>query len=94
MNTITCRSFNRGYSGVVINILKFTIHLVVGSAVTAGDVAANHRLATASEIPYALAEFTNEINNVNHEFHDFRNIFHAQMKAVAKRNCINITEKE
>ena len=93
VNAITCRSFNRGYSGVVINILKFDTHLVVGSAVTAGDVAANHRLPTASEISYTLAELRNEINNVNHQFHDFRNVFDAQMKAVANRNCINITGK-
>ena len=69
-------------------------HLVVGSAVTAGDVAANHRLATASEISYTLAEFCNEFKKEDQEGHDFCNVFNAQMKTVAKRNCINITGKE
>ena len=38
-------------------------HLVVGSAITAGDVATNHRLATTSEISDTLAEFSNEFKN-------------------------------
>ena len=33
-----CRSFNRDYNRVV----RFKTHFVVGSAVTVGDVAANH----------------------------------------------------
>ena len=69
-------------------------HLVVASAVTAGDVAANHRLATASEISYTLAEFSNEFKNEKQEGRDFRNVFNAQMKAVSKRNYMNITGKE
>ena len=69
-------------------------HLVVGSAVTTGDVAANHRLATASEISYTLVEFSNEFKNKDQEGHDFCNVFNAQMQAVAKRNCIKITGKE
>ena len=70
-------------------------HLVVGSAViTSGDIATIHRLATTSEIFDTLAEFSNEFKNEDEEGHDFCNIFNAQMQAIAKRNCINITGKE
>ena len=96
MNTISwgCRSFNRSYDGVVISILKFDTHLVVGSAVTAGEVVANHRLATAYEISYTFVEFNNEFKNEDQEFHDFHNVFHAQIQAVKKKkNCMNITGK-
>ena len=87
MNTISwgCRSFNRSYDGVVISILKFDTHLVVGSAVTAGEVVANHRLATAYEISYTFVEFNNEFKNKDQEFHDFHNVFHAQIQAVKKK---------
>ena len=87
MNTISCRcrSFNRSYDGVVISILKFDTHLVVGSAVTAGEVVANHRLATAYEISYTFVEFNNEFKNEDQEFHDFHNVFNAQIQAVAKK---------
>ena len=80
MNAISCRcrSLNRGYNRVFISILKFDIHLVVGSAVSAGDVAASHSLATAaSEISYTLAEFSNEFKNEDQEFHDVHNVFNA-----------------
>ena len=49
---------------------------------------------TSSEISYTLAESSNEFKNENQEHHDFRNVFNAQMQAVAKKNCINITGKE
>ena len=51
MNAISCRcrTINRGYNRAVINILKFDTHLVVGCAIAAGDVAANHSLAIAFE---------------------------------------------
>ena len=49
---------------------------------------------TSSEISYTLAESSNEFKNENQEHHDFRNVFNAQMQAVAKRNCMNITGKE
>ena len=51
-----------------------------------------HRLATVFEISYILAEFSNEFEN--QEGHNVRNVFNAQMEAVAKRNCINMTGKE
>lgn len=57
----------------------FDTHLVVGSVVTASDSAVNHRLATASEISYILAEFSNEIKNEDQQGHDFCNIFNAEM---------------
>ena len=80
MNVISCRcrSFNRGYNRVFISILKFDTHLVVGSAVSAGDVAESHSLAaTASEITYTLADFSNEFKNEDQEFHDVHNVFNA-----------------
>ena len=89
MNTISCiyicRSFNRGYNRVV----RFNTHFVVGSAVTAVLLP-----TTSFEISYTVAEFSNEFKNENQEGHEFRNVFNAQMKAVSKRNCINITGKE
>ena len=97
MNAISCicKSFNRGYNRVDIHILMFDTYLVVSSAVTACDhVAANHRLATASEISYTLAEFSNEFKNEDQEVHDIHSAFNAEMQAVAKRNCINIIGKE
>ena len=78
----------------MISILKFDNRSVVGRTITTGDVAANHRLATVFEISYTLAEFSNESKNENQKGHDVRNIFNAQMQAVAKRNCINMTGKE
>lgn len=73
----------------------FDTYLVVSSAVTASDhVAANHRLATAFEISYTLAEFSNEFKNEDQEVHDIHNVINVEMQAVAKRNCINITGKE
>ena len=76
MNAISSRyrTINRGYNKVVISILKFDTHLVVGSAIAASDVAANHSLATAFKKSYTLAEFSND----DKEFHDF-----AQMQVVA-----------
>ena len=60
------------YNRVFISILKFDTHLVVGSAVSAGDVAVSHSLAAvASKITYTLAEFSNQ------EFHDVHNVFNA-----------------
>ena len=82
------------HNRVFISIMKFDTHLVVGSAVAAGDVAASHSLAATSEISYTLAEFSNEFKKEDQEGHDFCNVFNAQMKTVAKRNCINITGKE
>ena len=81
MNAISCRcrTINRGYNRAVINILKFDTHLVVGCAIAAGDVAANHSLAIAFEKSYTLTEFSNE----DQEFHDVRNVFNAQMQALA-----------
>ena len=78
----------------MISILKFDTRSVVGRTITTGDVAANHRLATVFEISYTLAEFSNESKNENQKGHDVRNILNAQMQAVAKRNCINMTGKE
>ena len=80
MNAISCRcrSLNRGYNRVFISILKLDTHLFVGSAVSAGDVAASHSLATAaSEITYTLEEFSNEFKNEDQEFHDVLNVFNA-----------------
>ena len=68
-------------------VIRFITHFVVGSAVTLLPT-------TSSEISYTLAEFSNEFKNENQEGHDFRNVFNAQMQAVAKRNRINITGKE
>ena len=68
-------------------VIRFITHFVVGRAVTLLPT-------TSSEISYTLAEFSNEFKNENQEGHDFRNVFNAQMQAVAKRNCINITGKE
>ena len=87
MNAIfcRCRSFNRGYNRVV----RFNTHFVVGSAVTAVLLP-----TTSSEISYTLAEFRNEFKNEDQELQDFRNVFNAQMQAVAKRNYMNITGKE
>ena len=87
MNTISCicRSFNRGYNRVV----RFNTYFVVGSAVTAVLLP-----TMSSEISYTLAEFSNEFKNENQEGHDFCNVFNAEMKAVSKRNCMNITGKE
>ena len=89
MNTISCificRSFNRGHNKVV----RFNTYFTVGSAVTAVSLPTN-----SSEISYTLAEFSNEFKNENQEGHDFRNVFNAEMKAVSKRNCMNITGKE
>ena len=69
----------------MINILKFDTCLVVGRAITVGDVAANQRLAASSEISYTVAKFSNEFNNENQEGHDIRNIFNAQLQVVAKK---------
>ena len=80
-----CRSYNRGHNRVV----RFNTHFIVGSAVTAVSLPTN-----SSEISYTLAEFSNEFKNENQEGHDFRNVFNAEMKAVSKRNCMNITGKE
>ena len=80
MNAISCRCrrFNRGYIRAFISILKFDTHWVVGSAVSAGDVAASHSLAAAaSKITYTVAEFSNEFENQDEEFHDVHNVFNA-----------------
>ena len=95
MNAISyrCRSFNRGYNRVFIIILKVDTHLVVGSAGSAGDVATSHSLAAAaSKITYTVAEFSNEFENEDQEFHDVYNVFNAKMQSVAERKYINITE--
>ena len=59
-------------------VVRFSTHLGVCSAVTAVLLP-----TTSSEISYALAEFSNEFENENHEGHNFRNIFNAEMQAVA-----------
>ena len=76
-------------------VVRFSTHLGVCSAVSAVLLP-----TTSSEISYALAEFSNEFKNENHEGHDFHNIFNAEMQAVAlkkkkkeKEKSINITEK-
>ena len=95
MNAISyrCRSFNRGYNRVFIIILKVDTHLVVGSAGSAGDVATSHSLAAAAfKIIYTVAEFSNEFENEDQEFHDVYNVFNAKMQSVAERKYINITE--
>ena len=95
MNAISCRCrrFNRGYNRVFISILRFDTHWVVGSAVSAGDVAASHSLAAAaSKITYTVAEFSNEFENEDEEFHDVHNVFNAKMQPVAEGKYINITE--
>ena len=95
MNAISCRcrSFNRGHNRVFIIILKVDTHLVVGSAGSAGDVATSHCLATAaSKITYTVAEFSNEFENEDQEFHNVHNVFNAKMQPIAERKYINITE--
>ena len=67
--------------------------MVVGSAITADDIAANQRLAASSEISYTVAEFSNEFNNENQEGHDVRNIFNAQLQAIAKKKLYQYYRK-
>ena len=42
-------------------------------------------LTTSSEISYTLTEFRKEFKNEDQELQDFRNVFNAQMQAVAKK---------